>query len=328
MARFLLFLLLFAIPYHLLFSGVTARTFTLVNQCEYPIWPGILSNAGSLPLSTTGFILQTGQSKSLTPPSGWGGRFWGRTLCAANATTGQFTCQTGDCATGRIDCAGAGAAPPATLAEFKLDGDGGLDFYDVSLVDGYNLPMLVVPDVGVSGGNCSATGCVADLNAECPAELRVLSDDGSERVACKSACDAFDQPQYCCSGAYANPDTCKPSGYSLLFKRTCPRAYSYAFDDRTSTFTCGSGGGYTITFCPSPSTSQKASSEQTAPLTASTPTGRGSGSGSGMVYEGSMYPGSILSSSSPSTCMHELRSGLMAPGITFLITIGRLWQLH
>jgi hypothetical protein len=32
-----------------------------------------------------------------------------------------------------------------TLAQFTLDGSGGVDLYDVSLVDGYNLPMIVVP---------------------------------------------------------------------------------------------------------------------------------------------------------------------------------------
>lgn len=30
--------------------------------------------------------------------------------------------------------------PPATLAEFTLSGDGNTDFYDISIVDGYNLP--------------------------------------------------------------------------------------------------------------------------------------------------------------------------------------------
>ncbi|CAH9134567.1 unnamed protein product [Cuscuta epithymum] len=34
----------------------------------------------------------------------------------------------------------------------------------------------------------------------------------------------------------------------------CPQAYSYAYDDKTSTFTCPSGpnNNYLITFCPVP----------------------------------------------------------------------------
>jgi hypothetical protein len=73
---------------------------------------------------------------------------------------------------------------------------------------------------------------------------------GSENVACKSACEAFGSAQYCCSGEYGNPNTCKPSGYSQFFKNACPRAYSYAYDDATSTFTCAEAN-YIITFCPS-----------------------------------------------------------------------------
>ncbi|KAL6995850.1 Thaumatin-like protein 1 [Sarracenia purpurea var. burkii] len=241
-----------AIP-HLFISGVisSAATFTFLNNCEHTVWPGILSNAGVAQLPTTGFSLQKGESKTINAPSSWAGRFWGRTLCSQNPA-GKFTCVTGDCGSGTVECAGNNAAPPATLAEFTLDGSGGLDFYDVSLVDGYNLPMLVVPQGG-AGVNCTATGCVADLNGECPAELTVRDGSGGETVACKSACDAFGKSEYCCSGAYGTPATCKPSSYSELFKKACPTAYSYAYDDKTSTFTCAAAD-YFITFCPSPST--------------------------------------------------------------------------
>ncbi|RRT38922.1 hypothetical protein B296_00023744 [Ensete ventricosum] len=228
-----------------------AATFTLTNNCEYPVWPGVLSSAGTPALSTTGFQLQTGESRSLDAPTTWSGRFWGRTLCATDSS-GRFSCATGDCGSGGVECSGVGAAPPATLAEFTLDGSGGMDFYDVSLVDGYNLPMLVVPQGG-SGGNCSSTGCLVDLNGLCPSDLKVMlstSDGGSESVACRSACEAFGSPQYCCSGDYGNPNTCKPSSYSQFFKNACPKAYSYAYDDATSTFTCASAN-YLITFCPS-----------------------------------------------------------------------------
>lgn len=72
---------------------------------------------------------------------------------------------------------------------------------------------------------------------------------GDGVVACKSACEAFGLDQYCCSGEFANPSTCKPSFYSSIFKTACPRAYSYAFDDGTSTFTC-KAYDYTVVFCP------------------------------------------------------------------------------
>ncbi|XP_030527162.1 thaumatin-like protein 1b [Rhodamnia argentea] len=246
------------------FLAVDATTFTLVNKCEYTIWPGVLANAGEPPLSTTGFALQKGESRPLSAPAGWGGRFWARTRCAQDPATGELSCLTGDCGSGQLECGGGGAVPPATLAEFKLDGDGGLDFFDVSLVDGYNLPVLVAPKGGGGGGrgNCTSVRCAVDLEGACPSELRVTArGDGSGVAACKSACDAFRQPQYCCSGSYSSPQACKPTSYSEVFKSACPQAYSYAYDDETSTFTCA-GADYVITFCPTPSTSQKAASSQ------------------------------------------------------------------
>ncbi|KAJ3682583.1 hypothetical protein LUZ60_015156 [Juncus effusus] len=255
----------------LLFAPVVlSASFTLTNNCGYTVWPGVLSGAGTSPLSTTGFSLSQGESKTLTTPSNWSGRMWGRTLCTTNSNTGTFTCGTGDCGSGKVECLGGGAAPPATLAEFTLDGSGGMDFYDVSLVDGYNVPMLVVPQSGTNG-NCTATGCLVDLNSACPSDLKVVLQSeggGSENVACKSACEAFGSAQYCCSGEYGNPNTCKPSGYSQFFKNACPRAYSYAYDDATSTFTCAAAN-YIITFCPT-TTSQKAASGEN-PKAASVP---------------------------------------------------------
>lgn len=221
--------------------GVSGATFTFVNRCDNTVWPGILANAGSPRLDSTGFELPKDTSRSFQAPTGWSGRFWARTGCSFDGS-GSGSCLTGDCGSGQVECNGFGAAPPATLAEFTL-GSGGQDFYDVSLVDGYNLPMIVEGSGG--SGLCTPTGCVSDLNQQCPPELRVGDGD-----ACKSACEAFGTPEYCCSGAYGSPATCKPSIYSEMFKAACPKSYSYAYDDATSTFTC-TGADYTMTFCPS-----------------------------------------------------------------------------
>ncbi|EOX97717.1 hypothetical protein QUC31_015556 [Theobroma cacao] len=235
-------------------SEVNPASFEIVNKCRHTIWPGFLSGANKAQLPTTGFVLNTGKSRTVTIPMSWSGRLWGRTLCGLDSS-GKFVCLSGDCGSGQIECSGSGAKPPATLAEFTLNGDGGLDFYDISLVDGYNLPMLVVAKGG-KGGNCSATGCLLDLNGACPSELRVARQSGGGGIGCRSACEAFGDPQYCCSGAFGTPDVCRPSTYSLFFKHACPRAYSYAYDDVTSTYTCA-GADYVIIFCPPPYTSQK-----------------------------------------------------------------------
>ncbi|KAK9034847.1 hypothetical protein V6N11_076904 [Hibiscus sabdariffa] len=242
-----------------LIIGVMAATFTFVNKCDYTVWPGILANPGSSKLESTGFELMKGGSRSFQAPTGWAGRFWGRTGCSFD-DSGLGSCTTGDCGSGEVECNGAGAIPPATLAEFTL-GSGSQDFYDVSLVDGYNLPMIVEGNGG--SGECATTGCVTDLNKRCPSELKI---DGGD--ACKSACDAFGKPEYCCSGTYNSPAACKPSMYSLVFKSACPKSYSYAFDDATSTFTC-TAADYTITFCPT-SPSLKSSNDPSPNTTRST----------------------------------------------------------
>ncbi|KAJ7957883.1 thaumatin-like protein [Quillaja saponaria] len=247
-----LILLLFAA------KGTSESMFNFTNKCDYTVWPGILANAGSSPLDTTGFELPPGGSRNYKVPPNWSGRFWGRTGCTFDPHTGQGGCVTGDCGSNKVECNGAGANPPATLAEFTV-GSGAQDYYDVSLVDGYNLPMVV--QAGGGSGSCLSTGCVTDLNQHCPTELRVGEGEG-----CKSACEAFGRPDYCCSGAYGSPATCKPSVYSEMFKTACPKSYSYAYDDATSTFTC-MGADYTIIFCPL-STSRK-SARDTSPTTGS-----------------------------------------------------------
>ncbi|KAH8942138.1 hypothetical protein BDL97_14G082700 [Sphagnum fallax] len=176
--------------------------------------------------------------------AGWGGRFWGRTGCTFDAH-GRGSCETGDCG-GFLKCAGAGGEPPASLAEFTLNGANGDDFYDVSLVDGYNLEIRITPTGG--NGTCGSPGCTSNLNTQCPTSLQVLS--AGDVVACKSACAAFGTPQYCCTDAYGSPTKCPPTRYSKLFKSACPTAYSYAYDDASSTFTC-SGANYQINFCSS-----------------------------------------------------------------------------
>ncbi|KAF3653891.1 thaumatin-like protein 1 [Capsicum chacoense] len=267
------FIFSFFFAFLILSKGVLGATFTFVNKCESTVWPGILANAGSPTLQSTGFELPQDSSRTFTAPTGWSGRFWGRTSCSFEGS-GSGSCGTGDCGSGEVECNGAGASPPATLAEFTL-GTGGQDFYDVSLVDGYNLPMVVEASGG--SGMCATTGCVTDLNQICPSELKSGGGD-----ACRSACEAFNKPEYCCSGAYNSPAACKPSMYSQMFKSACPRSYSYAYDDPTSTFTC-SGADYTITFCPS--TPSQKSTKDTTPTTTTPPNGDGSYGGSTGVVD-------------------------------------------
>ncbi|KAD4888770.1 hypothetical protein R6Q59_034335 [Mikania micrantha] len=234
-------LLLFAI----FFSGgeISATVFTLQNSCSYTVWPGTLSgNAGTV-LGEGGFALLSGASVQFLAKSGWSGRFWARTGCTFDEF-GNGKCVTGDCGNA-LKCTGGGD-PPVSLAEFTIANNGDKDFYDVSLVDGYNVGIGIKPTGGA--GDCQYAGCIADVNINCPAELKVVDSSGTV-VACRSACDAFNGPEFCCTGDHATPATCAPTQFSVRFKAACPSAYSYAYDDASSTFTC-SGSDYLITFCP------------------------------------------------------------------------------
>ncbi|PON33998.1 Thaumatin [Trema orientale] len=216
----------------------SAKIFTIVNYCKEMIWPAITNGAN---FTGGGFALKPGQSAVYTAPPTWSGRIWARTGCNFDKD-GNGKCQTGSCGT-LLNCTGPGS-PPASIAEFSLNGT---DFYDVSLVDGFNLPIVVKPSNGK--GNCSTAGCDGDLRQSCPPELQAKAADGKV-VACRSACDVFNTDEYCCRGMYSNPVTCLPTNYSRSFKQFCPQAYSFAYDDPTSIITC-SEADYTLTFCGS-----------------------------------------------------------------------------
>ena len=228
------------------------RDLVVINNCKQPVWVAIGSK---MPVPEGGgFKLDAGQTRTLTMPNGfWSGRFWGRTGCSFDGA-GLGKCDTGDCG-GHLSCGDVTGVKPATLAEITWSaGEPNPDFYDLSLVDGYNLPMAIAPLPGSHGRNpgasydCLTPSCVTDLNASCPAELRVTGG-GGQVVGCLSACEKFQTDEFCCRNAHNQPETCPPFNFSKTFKAACPTAYSYAFDDATSTFTC-KGEDYAIWFCP------------------------------------------------------------------------------
>jgi hypothetical protein len=317
------------------------RDFTFVNHCSQPIWVGgegdpiaparpcsagcpggsVCNNANQLCTFVVPSIpsveLGQGQSTSITLPPSWGGRFWPRTNCSP-LSNGGLACATGDCG-GNFACpVGVGGAPPATLAEFTVASGGPSDFYDVSNVDGSNVPLSILPVSGsfnpsAPGGSdpafyCGSPGCTSNcgalpacpwnLQSTCPPELQ---DRAPGFVGCRSAnqvcavdpsnpalnCAAEDDLYGCtgggpngvsgsCYAANATGTCCgcppwspagacvssnprwtapsKPGTYAAVFKNACPTAYSFPFDDPTSTFTCKGTGStnpsYTITFCP------------------------------------------------------------------------------
>ncbi|KAI4318978.1 hypothetical protein MLD38_032630 [Melastoma candidum] len=238
------FLLLFTICLCIPILLINGEQLILVNNCQESIWPGILGNAGKDTPRNGGFHLGSGEEAVIDLPDKWSGRIWGRQGCCFDGD-GKGSCETGDCA-GLLHCHGTGGVPPATVVEMTLGSPNSpLHFYDVSLVDGFNVPVSMRP---VGGGiGCGTAACEADLNVCCPSALEVKK--GGKVVGCKSACLAMQSAKYCCTGEYANPKTCKPTIFAHLFKAICPKAYSYAFDDTSSLNKCRAAR-YVITFCP------------------------------------------------------------------------------
>ncbi|XP_058723448.1 G-type lectin S-receptor-like serine/threonine-protein kinase LECRK1 [Vicia villosa] len=193
-------------------NDLDQKYFILVNQCKFRVWPASFSTAQNTTLETNHFSLKMWDRSTVWAPPTWNGHVWGRTLCRTNsATGGNFSCITGDCGTGKQSCDGMRDMPPATLAEFRL-GKNGLVFYNVDVVEGFNIPIVVVP-IGVSGENvnCSTAGCLTNINNMC------AKDNGT------------------------NTFTCSTNLYKIIF---CPASSMGLFDQSVSvddSFTAGNG---------------------------------------------------------------------------------------
>ena len=205
-----------------------ATVFEIRNSCPYTVWAAAVPGGGRK--------LEEGQTWNLTVSPNVtttsGSRIWGRTNCEFDEA-GNGTCESGGC-DGLLECQGYGS-PPNTLAEYALNQFSNLDFFDISLVDGFNIPMEFGP---TSDGSCRRVNCTGEINGQCPNELR---DPGG----CNNPCTVFKNDQYCCTSG-----SCNATVYSMFFKDMCPDAYSYPKDDATSTFTCPSAFNYRLVFCP------------------------------------------------------------------------------
>ncbi|KAK2426968.1 pathogenesis-related thaumatin protein 3.5 [Trifolium repens] len=143
-------------------AGSSSTTMTIANRCSIKVYPGILHVAGTSVPFTTGFSLQPGESKVLTMSDSWWGKLWGRTYCSTDSK-GMFTCLTGECASSTMECDGRDSTSPVTFAEFNLNtNSNGFDYFGVSVVNGYNLPMMVQPQVGGGCGDCLMTSYATD----------------------------------------------------------------------------------------------------------------------------------------------------------------------
>ncbi|KAL5206062.1 hypothetical protein ABZP36_034271 [Zizania latifolia] len=184
-------------------SPAVATTLTIQNLCPYPVWPLVTPNSGLPAISDNKARLDPNALLSLSfPPTFWAGRVAARTGCTATGSG----CETG-------------AAPPVTVAQLTVHDGGNLDLaaYSVSLVDGFNVPMVVSPQA-VGGGQCPVLGCTVDLNCDCPPPQRV-----SDGAAC------LGPPSY--------------------FKNRCPLTRTTPTDVEPVPQSCRSPGELKVIFC-------------------------------------------------------------------------------
>ncbi|XP_044971833.1 PR5-like receptor kinase [Hordeum vulgare subsp. vulgare] len=212
-----------------------AATLGITNQCSYTVWPAVVPGGGRQ--------LDPGEAWVLDVPAGnTSGRVWARTGCTFHGEGNVSSCQTGDCG-GLLACTAYGR-PPSTLGEFAFGGLNAVDSFDISFMDGFNVPMDFLPvPVQVQGraGCVKGPRCPANITSQCPTELKAPG-------GCNSACRVLKQDKYCCTGSAAH--NCSTTNYSVFFKKMCPDAYSYPKDDPSSTFSCPTGTNYQVVFCP------------------------------------------------------------------------------
>lgn len=136
----------------------------IYNNCPDTLWPGIYTASGGGP-GTGGFELAASANRSLLVSSNWYGRVWARTNCTSS-NDDLLECQTGSCQ-GQLNCTLLSGSPPATLAEFNLAGgtEGTQNFIDLSLVDGYNIPVgleyIANPNNATPPANLVSPACIA-----------------------------------------------------------------------------------------------------------------------------------------------------------------------
>ncbi|GAA5978860.1 hypothetical protein JCM5350_004849 [Sporobolomyces pararoseus] len=124
------------------------RTFTILNNCDFTLWPAI-TNYGT-------------DKQQYTGVRGW----------EAKSGRARRDCQfdengKGSCTTGNVE---GGIEPKdqtignVNVGEFNLDAWGGNDFWDISCVPGWTVTMAVEPEPE----DCQSVICANDLNEDCP----------------------------------------------------------------------------------------------------------------------------------------------------------------
>lgn len=210
-------------------ASAPSHTFTFKNSCKEDLWVGAVGQNGSAPLDGGGWRMTAGETKVISVPVGHSGRIWPRTGCTFDASgkcpPGVNCCAAGGCLetdnkTFGLKCGFTGA-PPSSLLEWTLDatsGNGPIDYYDMSFVDGWSVPLSMTPvpgtfnttpDPGIGSWWCEQDGCTSGMPV-CPDAFKVSGSPLSCYSPCQTARNAgsANAEKLCCTCSLTEPVTC------------------------------------------------------------------------------------------------------------------------
>lgn len=232
-----------------------------------------------------------------------GTRYWAKMRCNAQGDE----CEIGESGGPNEVCnAKAGGCAPPVDTKFEASfGQNGIDWVDISLVDGWTLPFKFEMKGGCAAGfgNKTATKVIdcSRLSFDlCPSseklgeagadvDLRLVHPESNQVVGCYSPCSKLTLSQwankaadghspqeasvapYCCPTPPESPEACRngpveDTAYVRAVHEGCPGVYGYAYDDGMGLLQCPSDTRYEVTFfCPASSPSSASSPSGPAP---------------------------------------------------------------
>lgn len=104
-----------------------ATDFTILNQCPTDLTINSDTSTGTSPIPDGGLVVAPGQTTPVSSTD-WTGRIY------------------------------AGTEPGVSITEFALD-QSGIDFYDISLIDGFSQGIQITPSNGCAKVSCPSTPC-------------------------------------------------------------------------------------------------------------------------------------------------------------------------
>lgn len=193
--------------------------FEIHNKCDYKVWAAALPGGGK--------PLEHNETWTILDNDNWL-YIWGRTNCTFNES-GEGKCTTGDC-NGLLQCQ-TKSKTPTTLATFDLNEfyyDLYVDYFDIPIENGYNVPMqLTTTEMFWT----YSIICTSYVNGQCP--------NMKFPVGCNKTCPIIKGEQHCCQSCltkHGEDDVAQCSGED-------PGGV-------TNKYRAGAGSTYEILFCP------------------------------------------------------------------------------